>query len=54
MALAPGALDAALRVDRDEWRQALEELREFYDQFGERMPAAIWKAHAETARRFGL
>ena len=28
--------------------------REFYEQFGERMPPAIWKAHAETARRFGL
>ena len=41
-------------VDSDEWRQALGELGEFYEQFGERMPPAIWKAHAETARRFGL
>jgi len=54
LSLAPGALDAALHVDREEWRQALDELREFYEQFGERMPGAIWKAHAETARRFGL
>jgi phosphoenolpyruvate carboxykinase (GTP) len=52
--LPQGALEAALRVDREEWRQALEELREFYEQFGARMPAAIWKAHAETRRRFGL
>ena len=52
--LPPGALEAALHVDREEWRQALDELREFYEQFGERMPPAIWKAHAETARRFGL
>ena len=54
LALAPGALDAALLVDPDEWRQALDELREFYEQFGERMPTAIWKAHADTARRFGF
>jgi len=52
--MAPGALAAALHVDREEWRQALDELREFYEQFGGRMPPAIWKAHAETARRFGL
>jgi phosphoenolpyruvate carboxykinase (GTP) len=49
-----GALEAALHVDREEWRQALDELGEFYRQFGERMPPAIWKAHTETARRFGL
>jgi phosphoenolpyruvate carboxykinase (GTP) len=52
--MPPGALEAALHVDREEWRQALDELREFYQQFGGRMPPAIWKAHAETARRFGL
>ncbi|HME96689.1 MAG TPA: phosphoenolpyruvate carboxykinase (GTP) [Methylomirabilota bacterium] len=50
----PGALEAALRVDREEWGQALDELGEFYQQFGDRMPPAIWNAHAETTRRFGL
>jgi phosphoenolpyruvate carboxykinase (GTP) len=52
--LGTGALEAALHVDRQEWREALGELREFYEQFGGRMPGAIWKAHADTARRFGL
>jgi phosphoenolpyruvate carboxykinase (GTP) len=52
--LGAGALEAALHVDREEWREALGELREFYELFGARMPAAIWKAHADTARRFGL
>jgi phosphoenolpyruvate carboxykinase (GTP) len=52
--LPSDALERALRVDREEWREALQELREFYEQFGARMPAAIWKAHAETARRFGV
>ena len=49
-----GALEASLHVDRDEWRQALAELGDFYQQFGDRMPPAIWKAHADTNRRFGL
>ena len=52
--LGAGALEAALHVDREEWREALGELREFYELFGGRMPGAIWKAHADTARRFGL
>ncbi len=60
---APGALDvggldvptsrleAALRVDSGEWRQALEDLGGFYDQFGARLPASIRRAHAETLRQ---
>ena len=41
-------------VSESELRQALEELGEFYQQFGEPMPPAIWRAHADTNRRFGL
>jgi phosphoenolpyruvate carboxykinase (GTP) len=60
---APGAIDLdgldvtqarlaqALAVNRDEWTSALEDLEPFYRQFGERMPRAIWEAHAETLRR---
>ena len=45
-------LEAALHCDRDEWFEALDELRGFYAQFGSRLPAPIWEAHAQTARRF--
>jgi phosphoenolpyruvate carboxykinase (GTP) len=49
----PGAsLEAALHCDRDEWFEALDELRVFYEQFGQRLPAPIREAHAQTARRF--
>jgi phosphoenolpyruvate carboxykinase (GTP) len=48
-----GRLAAALHCDGGEWSEALEELGEFYRQFGPRLPAPIWAAHAETARRFG-
>ena len=62
---APGAIDldgldmpaarlaAALHCDGGEWSEALGELGEFYRQFGPRLPAPIWEAHAETSRRFG-
>ena len=46
------SLEAALDCDRDEWFEALDELRGFYAQFGSRLPAPIWEAHAQTARRF--
>jgi phosphoenolpyruvate carboxykinase (GTP) len=36
--VSPAQLDAALAVNNDEWREALEELGTFYDQLGDRMP----------------
>jgi phosphoenolpyruvate carboxykinase (GTP) len=50
--IAPSKLEAALRCDKHEWFEALDELRAFYAQFGPRLPAPIWEAHAQTARRF--
>ena len=51
--LAPGALREALRVDAGEWRDTLDELGTFYDQFGDRLPARITEKLAETRRKFG-
>jgi phosphoenolpyruvate carboxykinase (GTP) len=51
--IAPARLDAALRCDRDEWIEALDELGSFYEQFGPRLPQPVWQAHADTRRRFG-
>jgi phosphoenolpyruvate carboxykinase (GTP) len=51
--LPASKLREALSVNADEWRQALGDLGEFYDQFGARIPAAIRKAHEETLRRLG-
>jgi phosphoenolpyruvate carboxykinase (GTP) len=50
--VSPERLQAALHCDRDEWFEALDELRVFYEQFGQRLPAPIREAHAQTARRF--
>jgi phosphoenolpyruvate carboxykinase (GTP) len=51
LGVTPARLAQALAVNRDEWTSALEDLEPFYRQFGERMPRAIWDAHAETLRR---
>jgi len=49
--VSPAQLDAALAVNNDEWRQALEELGSFYDQLGDRMPPEILKIYHQTLRR---
>jgi phosphoenolpyruvate carboxykinase (GTP) len=62
---APGALDVdglsvtpaqvreALRCDAGEWLAALDDLGQFYDGFGSRLPAQIATSLGETRRRFG-
>ena len=62
---APGALDTeglgvtsaqlreALRCDAGEWLAALDDLGQFYDGFGPRLPAPIAASLAETRRKFG-
>ncbi len=46
-------LAEALRVDAGEWLAALDDLGQFYDQFGDRLPAPIARTLADTRRRFG-
>jgi phosphoenolpyruvate carboxykinase (GTP) len=49
--VSPAQFDAALAVNNDEWRQALEDLGTFYDQIGDRMPPEILKIYHQTLRR---
>ena len=49
--IAPDRVEAALHVERDEWIESLQDLGEFYRQFGSRLPAAISAGLATTARR---
>jgi phosphoenolpyruvate carboxykinase (GTP) len=53
LALRPGQIDEALRVDAGEWLHAFGDLDEFYGQFGSRLPQPIAQQLAETRRRFG-
>ena len=51
--MTPAQLRQALRCDAGEWLQALDELDEFYEQFGPRLPQTIADTLAKTRRRFG-
>ncbi len=53
LTVRPAALQEALRVDAGEWLHALADLRDFYGQFGARLPQPIARQLAETRRSFG-
>ena len=43
----------ALRCDAGEWLAALDDLGQFFDGFGSRLPVQIASSLAETRGRFG-
>jgi phosphoenolpyruvate carboxykinase (GTP) len=47
------AVAAALAIDRDGWLQGLSEQRDLFEQFGDRLPRAIWEEHERMERRLG-
>ncbi len=49
--MPPAKLAEALRVGNDDWRGALDELGQFYQTFGDRLPRPIWAAHEKTLKR---
>jgi phosphoenolpyruvate carboxykinase (GTP) len=51
--VAPERVREALRCDPGEWLSTLEDLDQFYGEFGPRLPAPIATTLAQTRRRFG-
>jgi phosphoenolpyruvate carboxykinase (GTP) len=49
--MRPGALDELLRVDREGWRGTLGGQAEFFQKFGDRLPAGIREEHQRLAAR---
>jgi len=45
------AMRKLLAVDREQWLGELDSVHEFLDQFGTRLPGAIWAQHAALRRR---
>jgi phosphoenolpyruvate carboxykinase (GTP) len=40
--MTPGQIEAALRVDADEWKAELPQIQEWFEKFGEKLPAVLW------------
>ena len=50
--ITPARLGEALRCDAGEWLRALDDLGQFYDEFGSRLPKPIAEHLATAQRRF--
>ena len=40
--MTPAAVDAALRVDVEEWKAEIPQIQEWFEKFGEQLPAVLW------------
>jgi phosphoenolpyruvate carboxykinase (GTP) len=49
--IAPERLREVLKVDRDEWREEIPLIREFFDEFGDKLPAELRDALDGLERR---
>ena len=49
--VSPAVLDELLSVDRPAWVKAAENQREFFQQFGERLPQELWQENAALDTR---
>jgi len=51
LALAPGAAELLRCVDTAAWREEAALIPEFYERFGDRLPAELWAQHAALLER---
>ena len=40
--MTPAAIEAALRVDVEEWKAEIPQIQEWFERFGEQLPAVLW------------
>jgi phosphoenolpyruvate carboxykinase (GTP) len=52
--LSPADLEAALRVDPDEWRAEVPQVMEWFERFGEKLPGILWSELDALKARLGL
>jgi phosphoenolpyruvate carboxykinase (GTP) len=40
--MTPEALEAALAVDVEEWKAEIPQITQWFEKFGENLPATLW------------
>jgi phosphoenolpyruvate carboxykinase (GTP) len=51
LALEPGALEQLLSIDKHDWLEECDRHKKFLEQFGDRLPQALWQEHAALRKR---
>jgi phosphoenolpyruvate carboxykinase (GTP) len=51
--LTPETIEAALRVDPDEWRAEIPQIEEWFEKFGDDLPAVLWTELDGLRERLG-
>ena len=49
--IGAGVMDKLFSVDRNEWIEEIKGHKEFFEKFGERLPAAIWEEYRSLEKR---
>jgi phosphoenolpyruvate carboxykinase (GTP) len=52
--VSPAVMQDLLRVDRAGWLEAAGGQRQFFEQFGDRLPRAMWEQQEALVRRLGI
>ena len=40
--MTPEQLEAALAVDPEEWKAEIPQIQEWFEKFGDKLPAVLW------------
>jgi phosphoenolpyruvate carboxykinase (GTP) len=52
--LTPSQIEAALRVDVEEWKAEIPQINEWFEKFGENLPATLWTELDGLKARLGM
>ena len=52
LSISPSTIEELLSVDPTDWTAELESRRKFFEKFGRRLPAELWREHEKLTQRF--